>query len=443
MNSFRLYVVSSVLSICAFTVSPQLAWGAEQQNLRVGVAKLDITPKDLTGLVGIPNKPFAGVREPLYARALLLDDGATSAAIVAVDLVEYGDTLPLRQRIAKELGIPADHIMIAPSHNHSAPRGGPPTPGTSSVTQRRPWSTPEYTRQADDTIVESLRKAKSSLQPARIGFGTGEVDINVYRYAFNDGRWRAGVNPKGPANKTVWVIKLENMAGEPIAFLMNYAVHSNVMAGAGPQNDLKIIGDIAGTAERYVETRYQDKVIAMFTMGAAGDQYPKFNYEMDKTWADTPPSELIDVQARALGLEVIQTARRMTQMTSTARIQASERIVPCEMKPQAGGPPGQMPAAQPVPAQQSGQKLDMHLSLIRINDTALTSVSGEVSTNIYAHLQKESPLKNTFMATIVNDRVGYIPDEENYERMGAAYVRGCAEPAIVSNLVEMIKQTMQ
>jgi hypothetical protein len=311
------------------------------------------------------------------------------------------------------------------------------------VTQGRPLSTPAYTKQADDTIVEALRKAKASLQPARIGFGTGEVDINVYRYAFNDGRWRAGVNPKGPANKTVWVIKLENLAGEPIALLMNYAVHSNVMAGAGPQNDLKIIGDIAGTAERYVETRYQDKVVALFTMGAAGDQYPKFNYEMDKTWADTPPSELIDVQAKALGLEVIQTARRMTQMTSVARIQAAERIVPCEMKPQAGGPPGQAQAPSPASIVPPGQKLDMHLSLIRINDNALTSVSGEVSTNIYAHLQKESPLKNTFMATIVNDRVGYIPDEENWERMGAAYVRGCAENAIVTNLVEMMKATMQ
>jgi hypothetical protein len=47
------------------------------------------------------------------------------------------------------------------------------------------------------------------------------------------------------------------------------------------------------------------------------------------------------------------------------------------------------------------------------------------------------------MATLVNDRVGYIPDEENWERMGAAFVRGCAEEAIVKNLVEMMKETLR
>ena len=70
-------------------------------------------------------------------------------------------------------------------------------------------------------------------------------------------------------------------------------------------------------------------------------------------------------------------------------------------------------------------------------------MSGEVSTNIYAHLKKESPFENTIMATLVNDRNGYIPDEQNYERMGAAFVRGCAENVIVNNLVDMMKATMQ
>jgi hypothetical protein len=43
------------------------------------------------------------------------------------------------------------------------------------------------------------------------------------------------------------------------------------------------------------------------------------------------------------------------------------------------------------------------------------------------------------MITLVNDRVGYIPDDENWERMNAAFVRGCAENAMITNLVEMLK----
>jgi neutral ceramidase len=408
-----------------------LAQTSMKGSLRVGVAKLDVTPKDLTGLIGVSNRPFKGVREPIFVRALVLNDGTTTAAIVGIDFVEFGNTMALRQRIARELAIPADHIMIAPSHDHSAPRGGPPTPGTSSVTQGRPKTTPAYAQQTDDTIVEALRKAKASLQPARMGVGSGQADVNVYRYAYNfqEARWRAGLNPDGPSDKTVWVLKFESLSGEPIALMMNYAVHSNVMTGAGQkENEDMIWGDISGAAERYVEKHFQEKAVAIFTLGAAGDQYAKFNKEMDQAWAATPATELVDIQGRTLGMEVIQTASRIGQMTPVARIQAAERIVPCEMRA--------------TPQQQPGAKLDLHLGLIRINGTAITSVSGEVATDIYARLRKESPFSETIMATLVNDRVGYIPDEANWERMGAAFVRGCAENAIINNLVEMMKGTM-
>jgi hypothetical protein len=66
--------------------------------------------------------------------------------------------------------------------------------------------------------------------------------------------------------------QVESLSGEPIALLLNYAVHSVV---GGPANSL-VTGDLAGTAERFVERQYQDKVVALWTMGPAGDQDPKF-----------------------------------------------------------------------------------------------------------------------------------------------------------------------
>jgi hypothetical protein len=47
------------------------------------------------------------------------------------------------------------------------------------------------------------------------------------------------------------------------------------------------------------------------------------------------------------------------------------------------------------------------------------------------------------MITLSNDRVGCIPDEANWARMTSpAFVRGCAEKAIVDNLVEMMNATL-
>jgi hypothetical protein len=214
-----------------------------------------------------------------------------------------GDTTLLRQRIAEELAIPADHIIINASHDHSAPRGGPPTPGTSSA-QGRPYSTPAYVQQIDDSIVDVLKQAKAALQPARMGFGTGKVDVSVARYGYTPERgWRENPNEDGFSDKTVSVVKFETPSGTPIAIMFNYAVHSNSMTGE-PKN--MINADICGNAEKSIEHQYNDKVIALWSMGAAADEYPKFNWHMglldDKSSPDAPG----EIQGAMIGGEVMK-----------------------------------------------------------------------------------------------------------------------------------------
>src|SRR5579863_751943 len=87
-----------------------------------------------------------------------------------------------------------------------------------------------------------------------------------------------------------------------------------------------------------------------------------------------------------------------------------------------------LPPLVPVKA---GDKLAMQMSLIRINDIAITSVSGEVGSDIFQHVKRESPFANMMMITLVNDRDGYIPSEAEWDRFNPAFVRGCAEKAIV------------
>jgi hypothetical protein len=481
MSSFQRKAVFFAFAICVcIPLSAPLAWGAEAHSLRVGVAKVDITPKDLTGLIGVSNRPFQSVHDPIFARALVLDDGVSMSAIIGADLAELGDTTALRARIAKELAIPADHLMIAATHDHSAPRSGPITLGTSSV-DGRPYATPAYTKFVDDSFVEVLRQAKASLQPARVGFGTGKVDVNVQRMAYAARGWQGSTDEDGFADKTVWVLKFDTPTGVPIGFLFNYAVHSTVNFGSP-----EITGDLAGMAEKYVESQYPDKFVAMFTMGAAADAFPKFTARQgDK--AD--PFAAAKVQGDMLGGEVVMVANRITQMSSTATIRASQRAVPCDMfvppppTPRAnpagqdgggqagggqagggqprggqgggqggpgGGQGGGLQAQQPRPADlppatpvKPGDKLDIQLGLIRINQITITSVSGEVGSDIFLHLKKESPFADLLMITLANDRVGYIPSEAEWDRFTPAYVRGCAEKVIVDNLADMMNTSLQ
>ena len=451
MSAFLSLSLAVVLLVGA---APAMAAG----GLEAGVAKVDITPKDLTGLVGIVPKPYGGVHDRLYARALVLESGADTAAIVSLDLVEMGNTTALRARIAKDLGIPADHIIIAASHDHNAPRAGPITPGTSSATGR-PYSPPAYIQQVDDAIVEALRDAKQGLQPARFGYGTGKVDVSLARYGYTPERgWRENPNEDGFSDKTLAVVKFETASGQPLAVLFNYAVHSNSMTGEAAN---LISGDIAGNAEAFVENQFDGKVVALWSMGAAADQYPKFNWDMGlltKTSSVYAPAEM---QGSMIGGEVTKVLKQIRQTTDKVSLYAAERDVACPMNVKASGPDGPGGSAAPaggqqgpgpatakplLPAPKPGDELNIQLSLVRLNQLAITGASGEVGSEIFQHLKRESPFSNTIMITLSNDRDGYIPDDAGWDHQGPggqAFVRGCAEKAIVGTLTDMMNTTAQ
>jgi len=427
----------------AVTLAIQPLQAADTGELRVGAAKLDITPKDLTNLNPMGGGSFAGVHDRLYTRALIVDDGKNSAAIVELDLIETGDTTQVRQRIRKELGIPIDHIIITASHDHSAPRLGDVTPG--ALAHGGGAESAAYTRMVDDVILDAVKQAKASLQPARFGLQKGSADINVNRDQYTPQGWQMGYNPDGPSDKTVWVIKFEKSSGEPIAVLFNYAVHSTATLGSG-----LVSGDIAGAAERYVEQHYGDKVVALWTLGPAGDQNPKFAGvapgrpparatgapgagRPDDSWRLA--YEAMDAEGFMVGAEVVRVANLIQRTNSSARIEAEERVFSCPLK-QGVNQMADMKQAQVA-------TVPIHLSLIMLNQIALAGVSGEVVTNIYWHLKKASPLSDTIMVTIANDRIGYIADDAAFdtpifEVNGTPAARGCAENGIVHGLVDMI-----
>jgi hypothetical protein len=441
----------AALAIALLMGTPAMA-GAQPPRtpspLRAGAARVDITPSPAE----LPKNSF-GVLDHLYARAIVIDSGTSSAAVVTIDAGGVPTALweTVTRRIASELNIPVANILLTATHTHSA--GGP--------------------RGADyaQKIVESVRLAKQRLAPARVGYGTGVSYINVNRQIVDPktGRWWEGPNYDGPSDKTVAVVKFETAAGEPIAVYYNYAVHA-VIAGQLDQ----VSADIPGASSRYVEESYDDRIVALWSSGAAGDQNPIYyqqTYDLreirirdyakrgvDISNAMPPGGEGLDRKnptvarlmnqqrqmvssiGQFLGEEVLHVMRSIDRMDSAAAVHGSFSTVSCPGRERTNegraGFEGAYKDAPPV---------EIRLGLLRLGDVMIGAVNAEVFNPIAQRLKRESPYKATMMATLTNGsaRSGYIPDDESFgkftfEVLSSRLKPGCAESAIVSGILGLI-----
>src|SRR5512135_2152414 len=90
-------ILTALLPYCVFAQAGSLAFKA-------GAAKIDITPTQLP-------KNSEGILDHIYARAIVIDNGAASAALVSADVGMIGEQVwkNVSQRIESELGIPAQN----------------------------------------------------------------------------------------------------------------------------------------------------------------------------------------------------------------------------------------------------------------------------------------------------------------------------------------------
>ena len=441
-----------VILVTALAVGTATVAGAQAPRggspLRVGAAKVDVTPSQ-----GELPKNSLGVLDHLYARAIVIESGSSSAALITVDAggVQTPIWEAVTRQVESELRIPVANVLLTATHTHSA--GGP--------------------RGADyaQKIVESVRLAKQRLAPARVGYGTGVSYINVNRQIVDPktGRWWEGPNYDGPSDKTVAVLKFEAIAGEPIAVYYNYAVHA-VIAGQLDQ----VSGDIPGAASRYVEDSFDDRIVAVWSSGAAGDQNPIYfqqTYDLReiriKDYAKRgvdisnamPPGgegldrknpavarlmnqqrQMVSSMGQFLGEEVLHVMRGIERMDTAAPVQGGFTTVSC---------PGRERTNQGRAGfegtYKDGPPVEIRVGLLRLGDVMIGAVNAEVFNPIAQRLKQESPYKATMMATLTNGsaRSGYIPDDESFgkytfEVLSSRLKPGCAESAIVNGIVGLI-----
>jgi neutral ceramidase len=437
--------------------------------LRAGAARVDITsPAD-------PKNPPSGKyeHERLYVRAIVLENGSARAALIGADQSGLSEEVwaAASKQIAGELDCPVANILMSATHTHSGMAPGD-RPGRGGIYQPTPGDPPPP---IVAYMLQAVREAKSKLQPARVGIGTGFSYLNVNRDAIDAEThlWTQAPNLDAPSDKTVSVLKFETPERKPIAAYIDYAMHpvNGWLAGFTS-------ADFPGATSRYVEQAYGDNMVAIFVQGASGDQNPLYlragtnvmasrsgapisgnvmtrekveaplrDNKVEAKAADPKVrdqlEEVMQSEGVLLGEEVIRIMTDTARMDGNPSITAEQKMINCPGRQRLDngreGSPGKYEDADPVA---------IRLGVFRIGDIALASVDAEIYSVIGMRLKRESPLANTVVVTLADGRAnsGYIPNDTAYgaytfQVLGSRLKAGYAEGAMVDGWLDLIAKT--
>ena len=341
-------------------------------------------------------RPSTGERDPLAARALVLESAAgLRVAWVAVDLlaVDRAFTDEVVRRLAAR-GVAEAALLVVASHTHSGP-------GAFVDSAVLGWLALDREDRAVreallDAVVTAVQEADGVRRPARLA--TGRVEA--------PGLGRSRVDRA--LDPALVVLKVTDEGGAPLALVWNYAIHGTVL---GARNS-RLSGDVMGEASRRLEQALG--VPALFVNGAVGDVSPVRHGER---------------AASDLGAELAAAARRAWDSAAPA---ARPRLATGAVAATLASPwlparnclRGWAPEALALPLGSVFPRTAT-LTAVVAGDTGWVTFPGELETALGVEIKRAAAadIPHPLVAGVANDYLGYFVTADSYAR--ASYV-SCA-----------------
>jgi hypothetical protein len=177
-----------------------------------------------TGVRGAEHGP-RGAGDGLWARALVLEQGETTLAIVTLDLIGvFHDHVDAMKLALDDAGLSVDHLLIHSLHNHE----GPDTMGMWGQSIVKSGVNPDYTVQVRETVVDVVGEALADLREVELT--AGEVDVSGYSA-------EKGVNNVIRDSRDPWVVdetlaalRLAEPGGRTVATVVAWDNHPEAMS---------------------------------------------------------------------------------------------------------------------------------------------------------------------------------------------------------------------
>ena len=419
------------------------------QVLQAGTAKVNITPPLTIPYLGYEPRHalFQGVHDPLYARAVALDDGATQVIIIAADSIGYSNailgpgrnfTAEVRQRIQARTGVPAAHIMLATTHAHSTPE---------TIDLRRLLDTPAAAPWLEvlmDQLASAAAMAFEQRQPSTLKTGVGQVDgLSHNRRVINQqGRIVFGpertpelkkANP-GAVDRTVGVLLLTNTANGSCTVLTNFACHPVTV-----QVQPLVSADFPGPAMQLVEKSVPGCTNSLFLQGACADINPirdttdfadveryglmlggeVIKRTMQLSAPDYPASATqVAVQSATVLLQVRDLPPREPAQQLYTEASAKLAAATTEDERKAWGAKQRMAEETLILIDRGSEPIPAEVQVIRIGDIALVALPGEPFVELGLAIKQRSKAAQTWVIGYANDWIGYLTTPQAWQQGG-------------------------
>lgn len=397
-------------------------------TFRVGAAVVDISPSRYVDLetqrvclggFGIGcSRPAIGEREPLYARAIVIESGGNKIAFAtATNIGQFAAYKPtfdpigsydVRQAASLATGIPAEAITVTSDHSHT----GPDVNGI--------WggSDDAYLRAHATGIARALVLADEALEPAEIVVGAASYTPEPYDHIKN--HWDGTGGPLDQKDRELRVLQARAADdGAVLATLINFSTHASMLDG----DDLLASGDWAGTFGNRMADRFGGVGISMVgALGGMGPNYGDRNFEVFV-------GVVSDLTDAALAVATPITVGGVGVSRTFIREELTAPLLYAAYAPLAATNEANVLQTSidrsVTPPWAAGPSMGTYVSTYRIGDVILGMAPGEAYPEILFDLERGVSAREHFLFSLADDQVGYLisPLEgvQTAAQNGAAY----------------------
>lgn len=321
LSTFRMIAFLSFL-LTGYAISS----ADSNTDIKVGVAEVDITPPVGFPMAGYYHERLAeGTIDPLKAKAVVFREGETAAALVVCDLIGIATDLSkeVRRIAAEKTGIPAQNIVVAATHSHTAPDYMKELYlylGKESQEKLRK----QYIEKLIHGPVAAVEQANENAQPAVLATGSATQETPVAfnrRFVMRDGSvktWQSLKNPEvlraaGPIDTEIGLLAIRDPeSGTNRGVISNFALHLDTVGG------MKWSADYPYFIERSLRDAFGPDVVSIFGTGCCGD--------INHANPASPVRNKVDFIGNSLGTSITDQLPKLTPLQNTTLTVGSQVV---------------------------------------------------------------------------------------------------------------------